>query len=441
MDTSTQQQQERDYRIRDTPNNAYLQQVRGRDYGPNENDQKEYNYNNLENNTHRWVTANYIPKDPNSEAEQQMKKKPLPHPKNKNDKYLKALRARKYSPPKTAEIEAVEGIRVVKVTRPDGEVEPQAEQGGGGGGEEAAAAEDPQRPYSSCMVSTQKWVAADFVPAFPHPQSSRPHSSVIGGTTSLRLTDKQGGGGGADPEADADPLLSLCLVTAWDPDPGLVQQLVVSGAADVLALNPAKGRPHLSQLALFGRLEAVRACLRTPRTLDFTAAKDRDGDILPHFFCYCKSTDEVAVDMLKALLMRLDHHPEEPLDWGLRDADGLDFISVAAEYQRLALFWPLVKRVPYYVALLEQISLAGGNRKIELPIAYEEDWQLLPPEDQELFAVEDFRSERTEQEEAVMVPDVLPGEGEEVQIAYEDEEEPHENFDDAAGDQSGEEEQ
>eukprot|EP00796_Vickermania_ingenoplastis_P012362 gene12362-8489_t len=102
-------------------------------------------------------------------------------------------------------------------------------------------------------------------------------------------------------------LLTHCRQTRWDPDVQLVHQLVhqppPEGPANVL-LQPSSGDPILHVLLKEGRVEAVKACLTTPLTMDFTVV-DLCGQTPLHCVCMKKVDDDATREMLAAILCRL----------------------------------------------------------------------------------------------------------------------------------------
>lgn len=214
------------------------------------------------------------------------------------------------------------------------------------------------------------------------------------------------------------------LASVFDAEIVAVIQRCVDDGADVMyscrTSIPGKGRttndtvdeqlksveasegsiPVLHRFIEYGFVDAVRACLTTPQSIDFTVAADYGADgnfasAYQHFktplqlVCQLDS-DEKAVAILEVIIERLERtsfHAEIPLDvveWGNENGDEDElFLNNAGLHHRLSLFWPVVKnRVPYF---RERI----GNGAIPIvDDVFSFDWAQLSSEDQACFELE-----------------------------------------------------
>eukprot|EP00796_Vickermania_ingenoplastis_P007689 gene7692-5394_t len=172
-------------------------------------------------------------------------------------------------------------------------------------------------------------------------------------------------------------LWDLCETTGWRPSAADIRPVVQAGG-DVCYQKNCFHHTILQQLIWAGATEAAKVCLETERALDFSRVGRFLTSIL-HLLCDVEVPDEVTSSMLSAIVHRLETHPGDIMDWSLENWDGNTAVIVAAQSQKLSLYWPIVRRVPYYTnAVQEPIWLLGSN-------VWWWDWNALGPEEQEHF--------------------------------------------------------
>lgn len=136
--------------------------------------------------------------------------------------------------------------------------------------------------------------------------------------------------------------------------------------------------PVLHFLIWTNQYYILRSVLQKECVVDWRTV-DKRGRTVFHLLCDYMIERDDAVRFLRMFVDRIERHPRDTVDWSLRDVDGRDFISLAAEHQRLSLFWAVVQGVPYYDdADIVRIDGCG----------WEWDWEELPREEQERFVVE-----------------------------------------------------
>lgn len=171
------------------------------------------------------------------------------------------------------------------------------------------------------------------------------------------------------------------LLTSPSPDASHIQRYVVDGA-DISTRYRCCKTTLLHILVERGTVDGVAAAVLSPKPIDFSVQLPDVGMGSPiHLLCM-RSNPEEASAILALIMSRLKTHPEDHVDFNeglLASQDphsiGLDFLSLAAEYSRIALFWPLVKHHPVFVNQ-SAIRLMGNVSR--------SDWNALG-EDQAFF--------------------------------------------------------
>lgn len=186
--------------------------------------------------------------------------------------------------------------------------------------------------------------------------------------------------------------------------------------ADVWSVPEGHSRPVLVLLIVLGATEAVRQCLAAEtRGLDLAWQDEAAGGrTVFHLLCGDDIHPGTAVDLLQLLLRRLERHPEDRVDWALRDSQGDDFLSFSAKCGRLSLFWPLLRDVGFFAAHRQPedavdeeasppaVRLCPASPRIPffsdsvaplpIPSVQAEDWDQLGSLDQRYFRVKGMHS-------------------------------------------------
>lgn len=178
-------------------------------------------------------------------------------------------------------------------------------------------------------------------------------------------------------EAATARLAQLCEESDYHPNPELVRACVQAGA-NILYRGPEMPLCIFQHLMYRGSVEASLACLHTPFPIDFTIVCNTHWTPL-HTPCDGVLKDEDTVTLLSAMLYRIETHPKDIVDWGRRNIFFKDVVSVAAEYQKLHVVWPLLANVPYYADFTTKIPIHG--------IVWSADYSLLEDEDKESLDV------------------------------------------------------
>lgn len=180
--------------------------------------------------------------------------------------------------------------------------------------------------------------------------------------------------------SEATQRLSLLVRSAGTEDVDVSEvEACVKEDADVMFVAEGQRRPVLQELVARGAEDAVRACLQTPRDLDFSVVSDDGGTVLCEL-CSCPS-EEAAVRMLRLIRTRLETHPQDVVRWAAVNSYENDFLSVAADRQRLSLFFAEAADVPYYADQVEAIPLTLR--------VWSWDHDALEPDEQALVRVAD----------------------------------------------------
>lgn len=179
-----------------------------------------------------------------------------------------------------------------------------------------------------------------------------------------------------------EPATSMLCRECWKPKPSVekVKEYVWMDA-DILFLDPIVGTTPLSQFVWKGDVDAVKACLKATRTIDFTL-QDVLGWNLFHCLAEAHHPPSVGKQILEALINRINNHPEEKVDWRQRNSKGNDFITTVAEKQKLSWVWPVLKnnQVSFYCKSVEPVPITCPVQR--------SDWDQLSPRGQCHFKLE-----------------------------------------------------
>lgn len=167
-------------------------------------------------------------------------------------------------------------------------------------------------------------------------------------------------------------LLSMC-VQSEPLNPDVVRKCVRNGG-DVERISPEMHLPILYCFVVSGATDAVRACLETQYSIDFSAAYSHGWTLL-HYLCGIQNSN-TAIDILRLVSERLQRSPNDKVDFFQPDVNGLDFLSHAALQRRLSLFWPIISRHGQ-IEDCEKI-------KVSFPID-PEDWSNVDPNEHQYF--------------------------------------------------------
>lgn len=114
---------------------------------------------------------------------------------------------------------------------------------------------------------------------------------------------------------------------SWSPD---------SDAAPLITQFSFRTNPTLTLCIL--------ACLKSDGPIDFSAG----SQTLLHRICYPYFTLTDATDILHAIVLHVERHPRDIIDWAKEERRGTDFIHTAARMGRLSAFYSIVSRTPYF---------------------------------------------------------------------------------------------
>lgn len=126
-------------------------------------------------------------------------------------------------------------------------------------------------------------------------------------------------------------------------------------------------------------MQEVLRHLSTPRPMDFTVEDESGNTILKYLASPASAlSDAEALTILRALVQHVERFPRDVIDWGGRDGLGREFITWVAEEQRLSLFYPIIRDIPYY---------GDRTEPLVLPSVWRWDWEALSAADKEDFSI------------------------------------------------------
>lgn len=135
----------------------------------------------------------------------------------------------------------------------------------------------------------------------------------------------------------------------------------VKSGADIFFKTPDMAVPFLYTLLEQQKTSAVLACLSAPAPLELASPAKIGGKqwTILDYLCDPSTPPRVAARILQALVDHSVHYLDDRLDWsGEASSDPpVDFISRAAAFNRLSLFWPIICSVPHYMLLHRPIRL------------------------------------------------------------------------------------
>lgn len=161
------------------------------------------------------------------------------------------------------------------------------------------------------------------------------------------------------------------------PSPSMVSEYVQQGAEISVGGSVPDGTVlHLLLKRCSSRIVRTALCSTTD-AVNFTVTEERyPGSSALHLLCGRADPLEARA-VLAVVVDRLQQHPVDAVDFGQERSGGMDFISLAAFLERLALFWPLVRDMPYFADSIDGIPLKGK--------VYRWDWSALGVDEQSHF--------------------------------------------------------
>lgn len=167
-----------------------------------------------------------------------------------------------------------------------------------------------------------------------------------------------------------EELIRLCKQKGdkyWHLPAAEVEKVVQAGA-DVTVRTPYLTQPVLCQFIHLGLVDCVKACLASPRELDFTVC-DFNGNSPLHCICTSTVPPSVAKEMLSLVVYRIETHPTDLVDLNIRNGRGDCFVDLMARNQLLSALWPHVRHLPCFA---DRVSPIGIQNE-----AWQWDWEKL----------------------------------------------------------------
>lgn len=149
----------------------------------------------------------------------------------------------------------------------------------------------------------------------------------------------------AERESEATAALDKLVSEHCSPDLHLVEKYISEGA-DINARRTNEVSPTiLHRIVLRGLVDVLRVCMKSTKGINFTRRDPFWGSAL---YCVCMAdAPEVSRAMLEAIVVRIQEgHSGDEVEWEQLDEEGYDFLSLAADKQRLHILWPVVKQLP-----------------------------------------------------------------------------------------------
>lgn len=161
------------------------------------------------------------------------------------------------------------------------------------------------------------------------------------------------------------------------PSLPLVEEYVKQGAEISVRGSVPDGTLLHLMLRRCSSIVVRTALCAVPGAVDFNVTEDRYPSHTPlHLLC-TRADPMEATSVLEVVIERLQQHAMDGVDFGQKRSGGLDFISLAAFFERLALFWPVVHEMPFFADNTRGIILLGK--------VYQKDWCALGVDEQSFF--------------------------------------------------------
>lgn len=137
-----------------------------------------------------------------------------------------------------------------------------------------------------------------------------------------------------------------------------VEQCIEDGADVCYQSDDMSRSPAFHRFIEQREVKFIKACLQTRHPIDFTIT-DPEG-FTPLLLLARKScsSPSKSVEILRLVVRRLETHPLlDNVNWGQKSPNGYDFCNIAADYECLSAFWPIVKTQPFFAYRREPIEL------------------------------------------------------------------------------------
>lgn len=198
------------------------------------------------------------------------------------------------------------------------------------------------------------------------------------------------------------PSVSLAVLvqeSGGNPSARDVEKLVTRGA-NVCAYIRGLHSTVLSVLMRHLRIDAVRACFTTSKRIRFDTLTERGFTGPLEVICDPASDPSRAVELLTALMQRLQTHPQDTINWNesvRQDNYSHSVLSAAAKAQRLSRLLPLLPPLTAGAGPFEKSALS-------LSAVWPSDWHAIPQEQQQQLVLENpLLLEANEATEALML--------------------------------------
>lgn len=171
-----------------------------------------------------------------------------------------------------------------------------------------------------------------------------------------------------------------------DGKPSLVGiELCVAAGADVTArINDEAKTPLINRFIRNDYTNGVKACLRSPSCIDFTAA-NKHGWTLLHIIVTKEEWITAYLPLVLDRVLGAVHGPNssnpDKIDWGQKNNDGHECISIAADWRNLHYFWRVVRErgVKYYTNYPKKIPITRPLFRSDYDCLSDEDKQRFEP--------------------------------------------------------------
>lgn len=111
--------------------------------------------------------------------------------------------------------------------------------------------------------------------------------------------------------------------------------------------------------------------------LDLTV--DGEGGYTPlHCLCHYRLDDATSAAMLRLFVERVERHPRDLVDWGQGDAEGNDFLTLAASFMKLFVLYPIVKEQPFFADRVVPFQLGWRVWDVDLKLLHEKEQEDTP---------------------------------------------------------------
>lgn len=178
-----------------------------------------------------------------------------------------------------------------------------------------------------------------------------------------------------------EELQRLCCEKDGRVDLNDLRRCVLAGADVMWRVGDEWNRPLMQWFLTIGNDAAVRVCLKSPCAMDFRVA-NTGGSTLLHSIAV---SEYLIASLLPLVVARVEgeHGPDsaaaDTVDWGQKDVDGDDCLSMAASAGTLSAFWRVVSSRD-----VGHFTRCEGKIRVTQPVK-RADFSLLSAEDRERF--------------------------------------------------------